>query len=206
MGYQSGNYLALLFNTALAFNQDIGGWDTSSGVDGHARHVLGECLQPRHWRLECRQGHHDGRHAFKVHFRRCRPRTTTLCCKAGASLRLCRRTSPSMRAAVGTPKLQHRIESTDQPARLGHLRRGPATPGFSVSPDPVGFGEQVVGTNSSYATVTVTNTGSAALTFSAGAVSLTGAGSGQFGLGEDTCTSTSAAPPAGTHGEGVLSE
>mgnify|MGYP003587937521 FL=1 len=71
------------------------------------------------------------------------------------------------------------------------------TPGFSATPDPVGFGEQQTGSTSGTLTVTVTNTGSAPLTFAAGAVTLGGDQPGQFSLGEDTCAGGSV-PAAGT--------
>ena len=69
--------------------------------------------------------------------------------------------------------------------------------GFSATPDPVGFGEQQTGSTSGTLTVTVTNTGSAPLTFAAGAVTLGGDQPGQFSLGEDTCAGGSV-PAAGT--------
>lgn len=55
------------------------------------------------------------------------------------------------------------------------------------------FGEQLIGTGSGAQTLTVTNTGTAVLTFPAGGVSLSGTDSSQFALGSDTCTAQSVA-------------
>lgn len=64
---------------------------------------------------------------------------------------------------------------------------------FSPSSSPVAFGSITVGMTSAASTLTVTNAGSAALTFGAGAVSIAGANASDFALGTDTCSSTTVA-------------
>lgn len=66
-------------------------------------------------------------------------------------------------------------------------------PVFSAAPDPVDFADQRVGTTSAPSTVTVTNTGTSALTFGAAAVTLDGANKGAFAISDDTCSNSSVA-------------
>lgn len=73
-------------------------------------------------------------------------------------------------------------------------------PGFSAAPDPVEFGDVVVGETAGPEVVTVTNTGSGTLTFNAGddpdgaGVSLGGPSVSQAAITAETCNGASLAP------------
>jgi hypothetical protein len=65
-------------------------------------------------------------------------------------------------------------------------------PSFFVNPSSINFGNQTVGTNSSFQTVTVTNEGNANL--SIGSVGLATGNTGDFGTGSDTCSGATLTP------------
>lgn len=65
-----------------------------------------------------------------------------------------------------------------------------AGPAVSFSPSSLSFGTLVVGTPSSEIQVTVTNSGSADLTFAAGAVTVSGTNKNDFAVTTDTCSGT----------------
>ncbi len=70
---------------------------------------------------------------------------------------------------------------------------GNAVPAVSLSATNLTFAGTLIGATSAPQTVTVTNSGTAALVFGAGAITSTGA---NFTVGSDTCSGTSVAPTA----------
>ena len=83
------------------------------------------------------------------------------------------------------------------PATLASCPAG--TPGISASPASLSFGNQVGGTTSAAQSITVKNTGTAALTVSG--VTLTGANTPAFAIASNSC---SAVQPGGTCAIGVV--
>lgn len=85
--------------------------------------------------------------------------------------------------------------------QLNNTRSGAFTVGavqvdlaaVTASPSTLAFGSVVVGSTSTASTITVTNSGSSALTFGAGAVQLAGSHAGDFAISSNTCTSSSVA-------------
>lgn len=69
-------------------------------------------------------------------------------------------------------------------------------PAFSASPSPVNFGTEDVGDTTPPTTVTVTNTGTAALNFGPAAVSIVGGNAGDFDIDADNCSNQNVAPSA----------
>ncbi len=63
-----------------------------------------------------------------------------------------------------------------------------AEPEVTLSPNTLDFGSVTEGTSSAAKSVTVTNSGSADLTFAAGAVAVTGTNSADFSITADTCS------------------
>ncbi len=92
-----------------------------------------------------------------------------------------------------TAGLRFTSDAAGSPHTVG-LRGTGVAPGFAAAPDPLAFGDQLVGTTSGQRTVTVTNDGTAGL--SIGSVSLTGADAGLYAVGSQTCTAAVVAPNA----------
>ncbi len=97
-------------------------------------------------------------------------------------------------ALAKTTNLRFNHNAPDSPSELGLEGAGAPVPaaGFSVAPNPKGYGDQVAGTSSGPQTFTVTNPGTTGLSIAG--VALTTGTASEFELLNDTCSGATVAP------------